>query len=176
MRPPHHRHLRAGEPLTPTLQERASLLSIPRSAARKHAAAAARAKPWKPIHLSKVSVEFRKLRRNLWFAGCRHRADDVDVDVGDHRAVRRRTEFGNRTPDRAGYNRRPPKAAWCPRRRHGRHAGTGGSSSAQTTLACRINIDAKVGALGEAQQSGAIAFAFLASPTGPGDLRALRAT
>jgi hypothetical protein len=46
-----------------------------------------------PIHLSKVSVEFRKLPRNLRFAGRRHRIADVDVDVGHHRAVRRRTEF-----------------------------------------------------------------------------------
>ena len=36
-----------------------------------------------------VSVEFRRIRRHLWVAGRRHRLDDVDVDVGHHRAVRR---------------------------------------------------------------------------------------
>jgi uncharacterized BrkB/YihY/UPF0761 family membrane protein len=35
------------------------------------------------------SAELRKLQRHLWLAGRRHRPDDVDVDVGHHRAVRR---------------------------------------------------------------------------------------
>src|SRR6267143_552237 len=96
-----------------------------------------------------VSVELRKLQRNLWLAGRRHRVDDVDVDVGDHRAVRRRTEFGNRAPDRAGQHRRASKTAWRPRRRYGRHVGPGGSRRVKRTLAPRININARVVALGK---------------------------
>ena len=53
-----------------------------------------------------VSVELRQLRRHLRLARRRHRPDDVDVDVGHHRAVRRRTELGDRAPDRARYHRR----------------------------------------------------------------------
>jgi membrane protein len=58
-----------------------------------------------------VPVEFCKLQRNLWLAGRGHRPDDVDVDVGHHRAVGRRAELGNRTSDRAGFGDRPSAAA-----------------------------------------------------------------
>jgi membrane protein len=64
-----------------------------------------------------VSFELRKLHRNLWLPGSSHRPDDVDVDVGHHRAVRRRTELGNRTPDRPGFDRGASRAARRPRRR-----------------------------------------------------------
>ena len=75
-----------------------------------------------------VSVELRRLQRDLRFARRRDRPDDVDVDVGHHRAVRGGAELGNRAPDRGRYHRRPPKAAGQPRCHHGRYAGTGGSS------------------------------------------------
>ncbi len=53
-----------------------------------------------------VPVEFRQLQRHLRLARRRHRPDDVDVDVRDHRSVRGRTEFRDRAPDRRGYHRR----------------------------------------------------------------------
>ena len=46
-----------------------------------------------------VSLEFRQLQRDLRLAWRRHRPDDVDVDVGHGRAVRRRAQLGNRAPD-----------------------------------------------------------------------------
>src|SRR5712664_3061714 len=69
-----------------------------------------------------------------------------------------------------------PKPLGARGRRHGRHVGTGGSSRAKTTLASRININAKVAPLGEAQQPAANRFRVSRKPTGPSDLRALRAT
>jgi membrane protein len=96
-----------------------------------------------------VSLEFRKLQCNLWLAGRRDRADDVDVDVGHHRTVRCGTEFGDRAPDDARYNDWASDAAGRARSRHGRQLGTGGSGRIERTLALRINIDAKVALLVE---------------------------
>src|SRR6202000_1709951 len=87
-----------------------------------------------------VSVELRQLQRDLRLARCRDRPDDVDVDVGHYRAVRRRTEFGNRAPDRAGYHRRPRQTAGPPRRGDGRYARGRSSGRVERTLVVRINI------------------------------------
>jgi hypothetical protein len=46
--------------------------------------------------------KLRRLRRHVRLARRRYRADDVDVDVDDRRAVRRGTEFRDRTPDGHG--------------------------------------------------------------------------
>ena len=123
-----------------------------------------------------VSVELRPLRRHLRLARRRHRPDDVDVDVGHHRAVRRRTELGNRAPDRAGFDRRATQAARRPRRRDGGYGGTGGSGRGRRTLARRININAKLAAPGGAQDT-TDGCGFRVFPGGSSlDLRASRAT
>ena len=61
-----------------------------------------------------VSLEFRQLQRDLRLARRRHRPDDVDVDVGHHRAVRGRTELGNRAPDRGGIPPSGRPSRWAP--------------------------------------------------------------
>jgi hypothetical protein len=76
--------------------------------------------------------------------------------------------FRNRTPDRAGYDHWASKAARRAWRCHGRHVGSHGSGRLERTLAFRININAKVAALGEAQQLVRTASAFLASPDDQG--------
>ncbi len=55
-----------------------------------------------------VSFEFRQLQRDLRLAWRRHRPDGVDVDVGHHRAVRRRAQFGNRASVRLKLHRPVP--------------------------------------------------------------------
>ena len=55
--------------------------------------------------LSWYLSNFANYKRHVWVAGRRDRPDDVDVDVGDHRAVRGGVEFGNRAPDGRGYHR-----------------------------------------------------------------------
>ena len=96
-----------------------------------------------------VPVEFRQLQRDLRLAWRRHRPDDVDVDVGHHRAVRRRAQFGNRASDRARCRTAP--ACRDSRRAPWLKAAAASSGRAQRTLALRINIDAKVAALGGAR-------------------------
>ena len=65
-----------------------------------------------------VSLELRQLQRDLRLARRRDRPDDVDVDVGHHRAVRGRAELGNRAPEPDHV-----RSSRQPRRRHGRYTG-----------------------------------------------------
>jgi hypothetical protein len=65
-----------------------------------------------------VSFELRKLRRHIWLARSSNWSDDVDVDVCDHRALRSRTQFGNRTPNSDLITRRAIRN--CTRKKTGR--------------------------------------------------------
>ena len=53
-----------------------------------------------------VSLEFRRLQRDLRLARRGDRLDDVDVDFDHRRAGRRRTQFRDRAPDRARFDGR----------------------------------------------------------------------
>src|SRR5665213_347961 len=110
-----------------------------------------------------VSVELRKLQRHLWLAWRGDRPDDVDVDVGDHCAVRRGAELGNRAPDRDRQHHRPFPTDGRPRRRDGRHTRVSGSGRSERTLALRINIDAKLAPAWGSRNRG-VRTRFLLSP------------
>src|SRR5262245_42789522 len=72
-----------------------------------------------------VSVEFRGLQRDLWLARRGDRSDDLDVDVGHHRALWSGAEFRDRTPDDRRLNGGPTEAARGSWRQNGRHSWQG---------------------------------------------------
>ena len=74
-----------------------------------------------------LSCQLCELRRDLRLARRRDRLDDVDVDVHDFGAARRRTQFGNRAPDRGRQHRRRRQAAGPTRSQDGRYGRRGES-------------------------------------------------
>ena len=75
------------------------------------------------LAFSLLRAELRLLQRDLRVARRRHRLHDVDVDLRDHRARRRRDQRGSRTSDRGGHDQGAGEAHGAARRGGRRRSG-----------------------------------------------------